>query len=639
MTFPIQLMQDKGCVRIVQPGRLHPAVSFARASTATQRTPTGLASVATNVPRYEYDASGNFLGLLIEQQRTNLQLRSQDFTTRTKNNTTVTGNASVAPDGTTTMSRVVTAAGVALGAPVRVYAGTPTTAGDVITRSLYLKAGSGIPYAEILDDSTGPTAGAIYYGVPAATVTLAGMGVAVSLSPTPVGGSYRTGYAYTAATTRGADNHFITLTNRLSGNPSPAFVGGEYVDVWGEQVEKGNGVTSYIPTTTAAVTRSADVAQATSLSALGVSTTSGTFFIEHDALAGAPLIYSGSNKILDAQGGTKVAIAYDATETRVSVDGSPALVGPALTWSTTLDLLRSATAGANAHVKTCTYWPTKRADSELRRMSYALLLVLIGTYPNGTAGLAYSAALPIGGGVGGYSNPRVTAGSLPAGVTSLAIVSDVLVLSGTPTTGASATFTVAVDSADGQTAYSTQTMTIAGATTWNPSDKAAAITLSSGNLVATKGSGSTYASVRGTNGKSSGKRMFRIINLSSGIPPSELLFGIASAAASLTNYVGSSAAGWAKDGTDGGIYHLNASVQSGPNVSTGSTAEVYVDLTSHTVCFGLNSAAPSAGLTIASGIWFPAATVTTTTVPDQAQLDVLNNTSWGTSNGYTLWDY
>lgn len=74
-------------------------------------------------------------------------------------------------------------------------------------------------------------------------------------------------------------------------------------------------------------------------------------------------------------------------------------------------------------------------------------LTLTGTYESVAFG-AYTSDLTISGGSGTYSNPHVTSGSLPSGL-SLSIVGSNLRLSGTATTFGSFTATVAVDSSDG----------------------------------------------------------------------------------------------------------------------------------------------------------------------------------------------
>lgn len=88
-------------------------------------------------------------------------------------------------------------------------------------------------------------------------------------------------------------------------------------------------------------------------------------------------------------------------------------------------------------------------------------LILSGTYAGATVGVAYSSDLTISGGNGSYSNPRVTVGTLPTWAT-LSVVGDKLRLSGTPTGSATTVnITAAVDSGDGQTATSAQSVVVA----------------------------------------------------------------------------------------------------------------------------------------------------------------------------------
>lgn len=86
-------------------------------------------------------------------------------------------------------------------------------------------------------------------------------------------------------------------------------------------------------------------------------------------------------------------------------------------------------------------------------------LVISGTYPNGTVGVAYSADLTISGGVPLYSNPRVVSGALPDGL-ALSIVGDKLRLSGAPTAIATNPFVIAANSSDGQATTSTQSVSV-----------------------------------------------------------------------------------------------------------------------------------------------------------------------------------
>lgn len=318
---------------------MHPAVSFARASTATYMGGNGLLqTAAVNQPRYEYDASGNYLGLLIEESRTNITLYSASLSSGWVDSAaTLATNTGTAPDGTGTASTLTIT-----GTQNNLFRSQTVSSSGTYALSVYSRGAGKQQQFSIYDVSSAH----FFYPAPN------------NLSANWV----RYGYAHGITGTAG---YFSVQDSRFGGSSSGA------IDFWGAQIELSTDsrVTSYIPTTSAAVTRSADIAQATSLSALGVSTTAGTFVIEHDAPSGAPLIYSGSNAILASTGPGKVAIAYDGTGTATSVNGAAVTTGSVLTWSTTLDLLRSPTNGANAHVKTLSWYNTRRSNVELQRLA------------------------------------------------------------------------------------------------------------------------------------------------------------------------------------------------------------------------------------------------------------------------------
>lgn len=103
-------------------------------------------------------------------------------------------------------------------------------------------------------------------------------------------------------------------------------------------------------------------------------------------------------------------------------------------------------------------------------------LTLTGTYAAATIGTAYSSDLTISGGNGSYSNARLTSGSLSGTGLSLSIVGSALRLSGTPTGSAGTlSITVAVDSGDGQTATSPQSIVVSSATSSAVWDQTSAV--------------------------------------------------------------------------------------------------------------------------------------------------------------------
>ena len=235
------------CSTTAPTGSKGEVLTFTRASngTCTKTASGGLATtgiangdlvvLSSNQPRVEYDSEG-VLGLLVESSRTNSCLRSQEIDNAawTKYNfgsgsiPTVTANYATAPDGTMTAERVQFSA-VNAGDQSGVLQAVGITTGTNAV-SVYLKGTSG--------------SGSICLSVYATGAYTTCNFVSTSWSRCTVAG---------AITSSG--------TIRI-GNDSAVCGGGamtaQDVLVWGAQFEVGNYATSYIPTTSAAATRSAE---------------------------------------------------------------------------------------------------------------------------------------------------------------------------------------------------------------------------------------------------------------------------------------------------------------------------------------------------------------------------------------------
>jgi|GEM_PF-1007594 len=220
-----------------------PRITFTRASTATYFDAQGLMrTAASGVPRIDHDpVTGECKGLLIEESRTNRCPSSADIGFGSWGNGTniqVLGR-SIAPDGTNTATLFgYLSAGGAYSVVL-----VPVSAGETVTASVYvrLKAGtlqSGTGASIIVDDAL-DVRRALYTGV----------------EGTPVlDGTWR--------------RHSITITNaNTAGNirlyVAADFAPGTEIEVWGAQIETGASPSSYIPTTTAEITRAADIAYIT----------------------------------------------------------------------------------------------------------------------------------------------------------------------------------------------------------------------------------------------------------------------------------------------------------------------------------------------------------------------------------------
>jgi hypothetical protein len=210
--------------------KLDPRITFTRSSSATYTGGDGLIkSAATDTPRFDFNATtGDCLGLLIEESRSNLTTYSEDFTnviwtlfgTASRSANTVT-----APDGNTTADTVT------LPISSGIYQFTSASASTTYTFSVWIRTPSTSQNVNIVLNTN--------------------LGDATELTVTATTTWQR--FSVTKTTSVGT----TTLTSQLSTG------GGNTFYVWGAQTEAGAFPTSYIPTVASTVTRSADNASIT----------------------------------------------------------------------------------------------------------------------------------------------------------------------------------------------------------------------------------------------------------------------------------------------------------------------------------------------------------------------------------------
>jgi hypothetical protein len=211
----------------------------------------------TNVPRFDHDPlSRRSLGLLSEVERTNLLLRSEEFDSAawTKFNATVTRNSIRSPDGTFIADKLVEGSTTS-----RKWLNS-NISGLNRTFSIYAKAGER-QYISFGTSNNSGQWGVVQFNLATGTyVNSASAGN--ELRPTsPAIKSVGNGWYYLSAKLMTGNNCVIQVTN--GGNPvfeGYAGDGTSGIYIWGAQLESGDHPTSYIPTTTAAVTRTADSA-------------------------------------------------------------------------------------------------------------------------------------------------------------------------------------------------------------------------------------------------------------------------------------------------------------------------------------------------------------------------------------------
>jgi len=223
-----------------------------------------LQSAANNVARFDHNPiTGESLGLLIEEQRTNLLLRSEEFDDAAwlKVASTITANTIVAPDGTLTGDKIVEdTAASAHG--INAATAPTTTIGAVQTISIYAKKAER-NFLQILFTTSHVT------GNPRAnydlnTGTLGTVDSGISAQIVSVGNDwYRCVATVTAALT--GLRPFFNLVTSSSAARNESYTGNGFsgIYIWGAQLEAGAFPTSYIPTVASQVTRSADAASMT----------------------------------------------------------------------------------------------------------------------------------------------------------------------------------------------------------------------------------------------------------------------------------------------------------------------------------------------------------------------------------------
>ena len=227
-------------------------------STVTAYTPTTTQPITNYIPVLETAASGvarfdhnpttfESLGLLIEQQSTNLLLYSEQFDNAywLKQDVTILANQAIAPDGTLTGDKLIVDATTVTH---QLYKLSVVTS-SVCATSIYAKA-AGVNTFQILDGAGG--ANGATFNLSSGTVTSVGTGSGVMQS---VGnGWYR---CTSIATTTGFRLYCPSSSAAETGN------GFDGIFIWGAQLEALAFPTSYIPTVASQVTRAADSASIT----------------------------------------------------------------------------------------------------------------------------------------------------------------------------------------------------------------------------------------------------------------------------------------------------------------------------------------------------------------------------------------
>jgi hypothetical protein len=227
-------------------------INFTRPSTATYTGADGLIkTAASGLPRFDNNPlTGQQLGLLIEEARTNIEIQSTSLSTWTATNSSLVGQTITAPDGTLSTVQLLRE-DASTGTHLASHFYNNTYIDWCI--SFYVKAAGRTRFRISVIDNIVTTR----FDLSAKTVN--GVTNSGILEELP-NGWFRVKSIYGGAYRVGAPP--ITLEDN-SGNSSYTGDNTSGVYIWGVQLEQATGVTfssSYIPTSGSAVTRAADSA-------------------------------------------------------------------------------------------------------------------------------------------------------------------------------------------------------------------------------------------------------------------------------------------------------------------------------------------------------------------------------------------
>jgi hypothetical protein len=238
-------------------GLLPPGTVLTRASAGTRASPSGLLeTVGVNAPRSMYDpATHACIGLLIEEQRTNLAPQSSALEAWSIIVASVDANSTVAPDGTAAAETLVSTGG----GNARIQKTVGATAGVQYTASAFVKTGTAPRFGFAYHGGSGGVSSPmIKYNLSdsgSVHSTQAGATGSITLLPN---GFYYVTMTFTANMTGGlllaAPDNATDNTYYLPKVDSA----GISVIVWGVQMEQAATASSYIPSAGAPTTRAAD---------------------------------------------------------------------------------------------------------------------------------------------------------------------------------------------------------------------------------------------------------------------------------------------------------------------------------------------------------------------------------------------
>jgi hypothetical protein len=395
---------------------LDPRVTFTRASSGTFTGSDGvLQTAAVDVPRFDHNpTTGESLGLLVEEARTNLVVQSEDFgTTWTTTGLLAFGsgstlNATTAPTGVSTADLITEDAS---NGNHRIVTAAISWAGNTqYTFSCFAKANGRSSISFLLGTAGNwvNSSREVQFNLSTGTISYtSGTPVTASITAFPRGW-----YRLTmTATTVAAPSPSSVIIQMMDSTPVAFYTGNgtSGVFLFGGMLELGAFPTSYIPTTSATVTRAADVANITGANfSSWYNQTAGSVFVSSSLLANvntyeasftdntndnhhALRYLATQHQLISTAGGTtnsnifsdgggsqlsaRTAYAYGSNAYSISSNGLlgsfSSTTGGIPSTVNRLNIGYSQVSGAtgNLTIKRLTYWPTRLSNTTLQQIT------------------------------------------------------------------------------------------------------------------------------------------------------------------------------------------------------------------------------------------------------------------------------
>ena len=212
-------------------------------------------------PRFTHDpVTLASRGLLVEMSRANLALWSEDFSNATwgKSESSITSNASAAPDGNLTADKLVESSATNVHNTNQTFA---ATSGTTYTFSVFLKKEErGFALMALIGAFTTTS---IQINLTTGAVST-GTGTPLNAtSQSLLNGWFRVAFSLAATSTATATALIYTSPDGVWANRAYTGNGGYGLYIWGAQIEVGTFATSYIPTAGSSVIRTPDLVQMT----------------------------------------------------------------------------------------------------------------------------------------------------------------------------------------------------------------------------------------------------------------------------------------------------------------------------------------------------------------------------------------